>query len=1053
MFKPVSSRLNIQQEDEATLRFWRSNEVFKKSSDDRKDRKPFVMFEGPPTANGKPGVHHVLARAFKDMFPRFRTMQGYFVDRRGGWDTHGLPVEIEVEKKLGFTEKSQIDEYGIEKFNALCRESAFSRIQDWEKLTERIGYWVDLSRSYVTYKNPYIESVWWLLHQIWNKGLLYRGYKVVPYCPRCGTPLSNHEVAQGYADAVDPSITIRLPLVDDPKTYLLVWTTTPWTLPGNVAVAAHPDVEYVVVRVEGGSDERLILAKELIPLVFGETKVEVLKSMKGKALEGKKYSPLYSFMPPDKPAHYVVNADYVTTSDGTGLVHIAPAFGMDDMQVSKTYDLPVLLTIDDEGKFKPAISPWAGMFVKDADPLIMDDLKQRGLLFNRATITHTYPFCWRCDTPLLYMARSTWFIRTSKVKERMVELNQDINWVPEHIKEGRFGNWLENNIDWALGRDRYWGTPLPVWVCEDCGHELCIGSVAELSNLAGEDLSELELHRPYVDNVHFSCPKCGHGEMNRVSELIDVWFDSGAMPVAQWHYPFENREQFEQQFPADFICEAVDQTRGWFYSLLAISTLVFDQASYENVICLGLILDGEGRKMSKHKGNVVDPWEVIDAYGADAMRWYLYTSSPPGNERRFSTELVGEVVRSFMLTLWNTYSFFVTYANLDKWTPDSSIIPQFSDLDRWLLSSLETLVRDVTEAYETYDVVGATRPIEGFVDDLSNWYLRRSRRRFWKSESDADKAAAYETLYRALITVSKLLAPSMPFMAETLYQNLARSFDEKAPLSVHLAEWPKADLSMIDEPLNRQMAVVMKLASLGHAARNKSNVKVRQPLSEVAFAVGSADEMDVITQFQDILEDELNVKKVRALGGSEEAVEYSLNPLPKQLGQKYKGLSPKVRQAILELPAKESAERLLAGLSLTIKVEDKYYGVLPEEVEVHAAAKEGYSVATEGPYLAALVTTISQDLFYEGLSREFVRRVQDQRKSLGLEIADRITIYFQATPALSEAIKQNKAYIASETLAVAVLDEPLPHGLDQASDSFDGEDLRFALQVMRGAAA
>ena len=541
--------------------------------------------------------------------------------------------------------------------------------------------------------------------------------------------------------------------------------------------------------------------------------------------------------------------------------------------------------------------------------------------------------------------------------------------------------------------------------------------------------------------------------MNRVSELIDVWFDSGAMPVAQWHYPFENREQFEQQFPADFICEAVDQTRGWFYSLLAISTLVFDQASYENVICLGLILDGEGRKMSKHKGNVVDPWEVIDAYGADAMRWYLYTSSPPGNERRFSTELVGEVVRSFMLTLWNTYSFFVTYANLDKWTPDSSIIPQFSDLDRWLLSSLETLVRDVTEAYETYDVVGATRPIEGFVDDLSNWYLRRSRRRFWKSESDADKAAAYETLYRALITVSKLLAPSMPFMAETLYQNLARSFDEKAPLSVHLAEWPKADLSMIDEPLNRQMAVVMKLASLGHAARNKSNVKVRQPLSEVAFAVGSADEMDVITQFQDILEDELNVKKVRALGGSEEAVEYSLNPLPKQLGQKYKGLSPKVRQAILELPAKESAERLLAGLSLTIKVEDKYYGVLPEEVEVHAAAKEGYSVATEGPYLAALVTTISQDLFYEGLSREFVRRVQDQRKSLGLEIADRITIYFQATPALSEAIKQNKAYIASETLAVAVLDEPLPHGLDQASDSFDGEDLRFALQVMRGAAA
>ncbi len=1053
MFRPVSSRLNIQQEEEARLRFWRANEIFKKSSDERSDREPFVMFEGPPTANGKPGVHHVLARAFKDMFPRFRTMQGYFVDRRGGWDTHGLPVEIEVEKKLGFTEKSQIEEYGIEKFNALCRESAFSRIQEWEQLTERIAYWVDLSRAYVTYTNPYIESVWWLLRQIWDKDLLYQGYKVVPYCPRCGTPLSNHEVAQGYADAVDPSITVRLPLVDEPNTYLLVWTTTPWTLPGNVAVAAHPDVEYVMVRVVGEATERLILAKELIPLVFGDKKVEVLKSMKGKALEGKKYAPLYSFLPPDKRAHYVVNADYVTTSDGTGLVHIAPAFGMDDMTVSKVYDLPVLLTVDGEGKFVPAVSPWAGMFVKDADPLIMEDLKQRGLLYNRGTITHTYPFCWRCDTPLLYMAKSTWFIRTSEIKERMVALNKQINWVPEHIKEGRFGNWLENNVDWALGRDRYWGTPLPVWVCESCGHQHCVGSVAELSELTGEDQSELELHRPYVDQVHFNCPKCKEGKMSRVSELIDVWFDSGSMPVAQWHYPFENLDAFKQQFPADFICEAVDQTRGWFYSLHAISTLVFDNLCFENVICLGLILDGENQKMSKHKGNVVDPWEVIDAYGADAMRWYLYTSSPPGNERRFSTELVGEVVRSFMLTLWNTYSFFVTYANLDNWMPDSSIIPQFSDLDRWLLSSLEALVRDVTKAYETYDVIGATRPIEAFVDNLSNWYLRRSRRRFWKSESDADKAAAYETLYRALVTVSKLLAPAMPFMAETLYQNLVRAADDQAPISVHLAEWPKADLSLIDETLNQQMAVVMKLASLGHAARNKSNVKVRQPLSEVAFAVGSADEMDVIDQFREILEDELNVKQVRTLGGSEEAVEYSLNPLPKQLGQKYRGLSPKVRQAILDLPPKESAERLLAGLNLVVKVDDKHYEILPDEVEVHAAAKEGFSVTTDGPYLAALVTTISQDLFYEGLAREFVRRVQDQRKSLGLDIADRIRIYFQATPVLSQAVKQNEAYIAAETLALAVLDEDLPHGLTPAHDTFDGEELHFALQTVQGASA
>jgi len=1050
MFKPVSSRLNIQEEEEARLRFWRSHEIFKKSSDERSDRTPFVMFEGPPTANGKPGVHHVLARAFKDMFPRFRTMQGYFVDRRGGWDTHGLPVEIEVEKKLGFNEKSQIEEYGIEKFNALCRESAFSRIQDWEKMTERIAYWVDLDRSYVTYTNSYIESVWWLLRRIWDKGLLYQGHKVVPYCPRCGTPLSNHEVAQGYADAVDPSITVRFPLVDEPNTYLLVWTTTPWTLPGNVAVAAHPDVDYVVVQYEGGADEKLILAKELVPVVFGDKKVEVLKTMKGKALAGKKYAPLYTFYPPEKPAYYVVNADYVTTGDGTGLVHIAPAFGIDDMAVSKVYDLPVLLTIDDEGRFKQPVTPWAGVFVKDADPLIMDDLKARGLLFNRGTITHPYPFCWRCDTPLLYMARSTWFIRTSKVKERMVELNQQINWVPEHIRDGRFGNWLESNVDWALGRDRYWGTPLPVWVCESCGHQHCVGSVEELSQLTGKDQSELELHRPYVDQVHYSCPHCHDGRMSRVSELIDVWFDSGAMPYAQWHYPFENQEEFKQQFPADFICEAVDQTRGWFYSLLAISTLAFDDLSYKNVICLGLILDGEGQKMSKHKGNVVDPWEVINAYGADAMRWYLYTSSPPGNERRFSTELVGEVVRSFMLTLWNTYSFFVTYANLDHWTPDSAIIPQFTDLDRWLLSSLEALVRDVTKAYENYDVVGATRPIEGFVDNLSNWYLRRSRRRFWKSESDADKAAAYETLYRALVTVSKLLAPAMPFLSETLYQNLVCSVDDKAPISVHLADWPKADLSMIDEGLNRQMAVAMKLASLGHAARNKSNVKVRQPLSEVAFAVGSAEERDVVDQFSEILEDELNVKHVRVLGGSEEAVEYSLNPLPRQLGQKYKGLLPKVRQAIMELPETESAERLLAGLNLVINVDGKYYEILPEEVEVHAAAKEGFSVATDGPYLAALVTTISQELFYEGLSREFVRRVQDQRKSLGLDIADRIRVYYQATPALSEAIKVNEAYIAAETLAVTILDESLPHGLEQASDGFDGEQLHFAVQVVSG---
>lgn len=1050
MFKPVSSRLNIPVEEEAQLRFWKANDIFRKSSDKRKDRPPFVIFEGPPTANGKPGVHHVLARAFKDMFPRYKTMQGYFVDRRGGWDTHGLPVEIEVEKQLGFTQKCQIEEYGIAEFNRLCRESAFSRIQDWERMTDRIGYWVDLDRAYITYKDEYIESVWWLLKAMWDKKLLYQGHKVVPYCPRCGTPLSDHEVALGYEDTEDPSVFVRFPLVDEDGTSLLVWTTTPWTLPGNVAVAAHPDVEYALVTAEGLGEERLIAAKDLLDKIFGERPYKVLKTMKGKALKGKKYAPLFTFIPAEKPAHYIVNADYVTTEDGTGLVHIAPAFGMEDMEVARKFDLPMLMTIDDEGRFLRAVQPWAGVFVKDADPGITRDLHERGLLFDAGTMTHTYPFCWRCSTPLLYMARPTWFIRTSARKERMVQLNQEINWVPEHIKNGRFGNWLENNIDWALGRNRYWGTPLPVWECPDCRHQVCVGSREELSRLAGKDLSELELHRPFVDDVHPTCPACGHGKMQRVVELIDVWFDSGSMPYAQWHYPFENLDEFKAQYPADFICEAVDQTRGWFYSLHAIGSLVFDSKAYKNVICLGLILDETGQKMSKSKGNVIDPWIVIDEFGADPMRWYMYTSSPPGNERRFSKDLVGEVVRSFLLTLWNTYSFFVTYANLDKWTPDSLVIPQFSELDDWLLSSLETLVRDVTHAYENFDVIGATRPIESFVDQLSNWYLRRSRRRFWKSESDADKAAAYETLYRALVTISKLIAPTMPFMADTIYRNLVASVDDQAPISVHLADWPKVNEKLINENLNNDMNVVMKLASLGHAARNKSNIKVRQPLAEAAFAVGKAEEGEVIHRFRDILEDELNVKQVRLLGGSEEAVSYSLNPLPKQLGQKYRNLSPRIRQAILELPAQESALKLLDGINLVVQLDGKYYEIQPDEVEVHTASKAGYEVATEGAYMAALITTLTPELFHEGLAREFVRRVQDLRKNSGLEISDRIMISYQASEELAKAIRAFESYIMNETLALA-LEEAELSDPDVFSDSFDGESLRLRLEKQRSA--
>ncbi|MBI4928799.1 MAG: isoleucine--tRNA ligase, partial [Anaerolineae bacterium] len=663
MFKPVSPKLNVTVLEEGVLRFWRNHEVFQRTLTEREGRPAYVFYEGPPTANGRPGVHHVLARAFKDVFPRYKIMRGFRVIRRGGWDTHGLPVEIEVEKKLGFNNKQQIEDYGIAKFNELCRESAFAYIQDWEKLTERIAFWVDLKTAYVTFKNEYIESVWWILKNFWDKDLIYRGFKVVPYCPRCGTPLSDHEVALGYDDATDPSVFVRMPLVDTPGTSLLVWTTTPWTLPANVAVAAHAHVDYVTVEralAEGGT-ERLILAEALVSKVFGDEPVTVVERFKGSALRGKRYQPLFTFIPPDKPAHRVVLAEFVTIDDGSGLVHIAPAFGAEDMNLAMEEDLPIIMTVGSDGTFLPEVRSWSGVFVKDADPMITKDLENRGLLLKAGTITHTYPFCWRCSTPLLYYARPSWYIRTSQYKNRLVELNQKINWYPGHIQNGRFGNWLSNNIDWALGRERYWGTPLPVWECEQCHHELMVGSVKELSDLAGRDLTGLDLHRPHVDQVTLRCPQCS-GTMKRVPELIDVWFDSGSMPVAQWHYPFENKDEFEEQYPADYICEAVDQTRGWFYSLHAISTLLFDQPSYKNVICLGLILDKNGQKMSKSKGNIVNPWDVINQHGADAMRWYLYTATPPGQERRFSTDLVGEVVSNFTLTLWNTYSFLVTYA-------------------------------------------------------------------------------------------------------------------------------------------------------------------------------------------------------------------------------------------------------------------------------------------------------------------------------------------------------------------------------------------------------
>ncbi len=1046
MFRPVSPKLDIVSMEEDVLRFWKEHDVFHKSMDERKGGHEYVFYEGPPTANGKPGVHHVLARAFKDVFPRYKTMRGFHVNRRGGWDTHGLPVEIEVERQLGFTNKQQIEEYGIARFNELCRQSAFTYIREWERMTDRMGYWVDFETAYITYKNEYIESIWWILKNFWEKGLLYQGFKVVPYCPRCGTPLSDHEVALGYDEAEDPSVFVRMPLVDAPGVSLLVWTTTPWTLPGNVAVAVHPDVDYVMIErslPENGT-ERLILAQPLLEKIFGDEQVRIVEQFKGKQLKGKRYNPLFTFLPTDKPAHRVVLGDFVTTEDGSGLVHIAPAFGAEDMQVALEEDLPILMTVAEDGTFISDVRPWSGKFVKDADPYIIRDLEERGLMFRAGTYVHTYPFCWRCSTPLLYYARPTWYVRTSQFKDRLVALNDKINWYPNHIKRGRFGNWLENNVDWALGRERYWGTPLPVWECDDCHHQLCIGSRQELSDLSGRDLGDLDLHRPHVDEVRLRCPECGGG-MRRVPELIDVWFDSGSMPVSQWHYPYENQEIFQRQFPADYICEAVDQTRGWFYSLHAISTLLFEQECFKNVICLGLILDGQGQKMSKSKGNVVDPWDVLNKQGADAMRWYLYTASPPGQERRFSSDLVAEVVRNFTLTLWNTYSFFVTYANLDQWRPSTAQITH-SSLDRWLRSALHALTRDVTTALENYDILGATRPIETFVDQLSNWYLRRSRRRFWKTESDADKQAAYATLYEALVTLSKLLAPTMPFMAEQLYQNLVCSWDSEAPLSVHLASWPEYDDALIDEDLNREMALTMKLASLGHAARNKANRKVRQPLAEAAFSVGNMEERSVIEKYAELLEDELNVKKVRPLDAVGEAVDYSLKPLPKQLGQKYGGRFPAVQKAILEQNQVEAANTLMAGQNLVIQVNSETIEILPEEVEIRAQARAGFAVASEGGYLAALITDLTSELVQEGLAREFVRRVQDLRKQADLDIAERIRVYYEASPGLEQAIEAFKEYIMGETLALEMLAAPAPAGVLSAADEFDGEKLTIALE-------
>lgn len=1055
MFREVPSQVNFVEMEERILRFWQERDTFRQSLRLRLNGPRYVFYEGPPTANGLPGIHHALGRIYKDTIPRYHTMKGQYVLRKGGWDTHGLPVEIEVEKELGFTGRGKraIEEYGVAEFNAKCKESVFRYVKEWKALSDRIGFWIDMDDPYVTLSTNYIESVWWILRQIWDKGLLYRGYKSVPYCPRCETPLSDHEVAQGYDEVEDPSIFAKFPLRDEPGVYFLAWTTTPWTLPGNAALAVHPDVEYVLVEQDG---EKLILAKKLLEAAL-RGDYTVLRSVTAKELVGKHYQPLYAFLPVDQDYCYVISADFVNTEEGTGIVHIAPAFGSEDLEVGRKHNLPILQTVDLHGNLVDQVTPWRGMFVKDADPLIIRDLQERGLMYRVSTYRHVYPFCWRCSTPLLYYGKPTWFVATRQVRDRLLANNQQINWYPAHIRDGRFGNWLENNVDWALGRDRYWGTPLPVWVCEKCGATECIGSVEELRSRAqvghregggrsSFDLPELDLHRPYIDEVMLTC-RCG-GTMRRTPEVIDCWFDSGSMPVAQWHYPFDNKELFAEQFPADFISEGIDQTRGWFYSLHAIATLLFDQPCYKNCLCFGHVLDADGQKMSKSKGNVVDPWDVIRAYGADAMRWYFYTASPPEYPRRFSLEQVGESVRKFALTLWNTYSFFVTYARIDGFDPRTLAPPlrERAALDRWITSELNNLIRQVDDGLAHYDMTGSARAIQAFVEDLSNWYVRRSRRRFWKSEADQDKAAAHHTLYQCLVTLSQLLAPFQPFTAEEMYQNLVRSWDASAPESVHLCDYPVADEMAIDQEIMDETRLVMRVAAIGHAARNQARIKVRQPLSVAMVKPRSASEEGPLQRLADQIRDELNVKEVRVTADESDLIEYTVSPIPSQVGKKYKALFPAVRATLAQQNAAAVAATLRSGKPFHLDVQGQEVTLEPSDVEVKASARPGFALAQEAGYMVAISTEISEELRQEGLAREIVRRIQTMRKDANLNISDTITTTYQASDELAAVIESWRTYIQQETLSTRLLAQPASATAYVQTHDLDGETLTLGIE-------
>jgi isoleucyl-tRNA synthetase len=1014
-FKEVQGRYNGPALETETLEFWRDNEIFAKTLEQSKDRPRFSFNEGPPTANGKPGIHHVLARSFKDIFPRYKTMRGYYAPRKAGWDTHGLPVEHEIEKQLGIFDKQEIeDKVGIDEFNRLCRESVMTYIGDWEKMTERMGFWVNLDEAYYTLNNSFIESVWYLLKQIWDKDLIYRGYKVVPYDPRIGATLSSHELAQGYEDTEDPSVTVRFKLADEENTSILVWTTTPWTLPSNLALAVGADIDYSYCEVDG---EILIVAEALRESVMRDIEHSVAKTVKGSELVGTRYERLFDYLEVDSDAAFQVYAgDFVSTESGTGIVHTAPAYGVDDLAFGQAHGLPVVHGVGLDGNFVAEVEPVAGMFFKDADKPLIRILKDRGLMFRSERITHSYPFGWRTKDPIIYYAKNAWYIRTSSFRERMTELNQTIKWVPEHIRDGRFGNWLENNVDWALSRERFWGTPLPVWTDGQGGYEI-IGSVEELSERSGRDLSELDLHRPTIDDITFE--KDGK-TWQRVPEVIDCWFDSGAMSYAQWHYPFENEDVFESHFPADFICEAIDQTRGWFYSLHAIATLVSDSVAYKNCICLSHIVDKDGKKMSKSLGNIVDPYDVFDTVGADALRWYFLARLSPYVQKRISVDIVADVASSFINTFWNTYGFFILYARIDDVDLSQHIaVDDRPEIDRWALALTHKTITTATDALEDYDVKTAGEALESFVDQLSNWYVRRNRRRFWKSTDIDDKRAAYLTLYECLVAAHKLMAPFVPFLAEEVYQNLVRSVDPDAPESVHMVEWPEADPAWQNDELLFDIGVVQKVVGLGREARSQSGVRTRQPLSRLLVRAPDDASAKALADHQGQVLEELNIKDVEFIARDADIVNYRIKPNLPKLGKEGHGKNlPAIKKALEEADGKEIASAIARGESYTLAFESGELNLTGEDLLIETTSAEGYACAEDVGYLAALDTNLNEELIDEGMAREIVRSVQDARKQAGLEVADRIRLGVSGSDAVEQALAKHRDYVMAETLAI-----------------------------------